>query len=143
MLQLLPYPFKVWITSVLVGPVLLLFIVMQPDTTFDVKDLFGFVQFYLVAVLLGGFCSIPCFLFLWLCYSLLIRWRWTTFAIKAGLLFVSMLCCITVFACFSMVDRQEVWTVANLKLMIAFAIPLAFGVTLYKLKKNKEVFDGE
>ena len=131
--KLWQYPFKVWITSVLVGPIILLILVMNNTKDLDSRAIGGFLQFYLIALVIAGFFSIPCFFFLWLCYSLLVKWNCKEWITRIALLFVSILTCIAVFACFSLMDRQSFWHIGNLKLVGAFALPLAFGVTLYKL----------
>lgn len=133
--KLWQYPFKVWITSVLVGPILLLILVMNNTKDLDSRAIGGSIQFYLIALLIAGFFSTPCFFFLWMCYSLLVKWNCKEWIIRIALLFVSILTCIAVFACFSLMDRQSFWHMGNLKLVGAFALPLAFGVIVYKLKQ--------
>ena len=96
---------------------------------------FDFVQFYFVAVVIGGGVSIPCFLFLRLCTQILIRSRRKTAAIRMYLLIISMLCCITIFALFSLPDLSSIWKGNNIKLMGAYALPLVFSVLVYRLEK--------
>lgn len=128
------YPLKVWLTSVLVGPFLLMSLSTQPSVINYIFS-FDFVQFYFVAVVIGGGVSIPCFLFLRLCTQILIRSRRKMAAIRLYLLIISMLCCITIFALFSLPDLSSIWKGGNIKLMGAYALPLVFSVIVYRLEK--------
>ena len=133
--ELFRYPFRIWMTSVLVGPVLLM---LSMGWTRGWSGAMGYdlIQFYSVTVLLAGFMSIPSFLFLWLCYySMLVKWKWSTLAIRGALLGISLLSCISLFAYFSFGDGKSFWHTGDWVLVGAFALPLAFGVIVYKLKQ--------
>jgi hypothetical protein len=134
------FPLKVWITSVLVGPFLLLSLSTQPTLLTYIFSS-GFLEFYFVAVVIGGGVSIPCFLLLWLCTQMLMRWKWRTATIRVSLLVISLLCCITIFSLFSLPDISSIWKPGNVKLMGAYALPLTFGVMVYKLEKQKAQID--
>ncbi len=142
MYQPLSYPLKVWITSVLSGPFLLLSLSTQPDVVHYIFSV-GFVEFYFVAVVIGGLVSTPCFLFLWLCYTLLIRFNWRTSIVRISLILISLLCCITIFALFSLPNLSSIWKGGNVKLMGSYAIPLTIGLMLFKMNKSKFDFDEE
>lgn len=134
------YPFQVWLTSVLIGPVLLLF-KFKPTVVTVLSYIFslGFIQYYFVAVLIGGFCSIPCFLFLWLCYALLIKKDTPVSLIRVALALISLLCCITVFIVMSLPDLKNFWSRGNIILIGAYALPLIVGVFIYKVANKSSL----
>lgn len=132
--QLWRYPLKIWLTSVFVGPFLLLSLSNQPSLLNYVFS-FDYLQFYFLAVVVGGLVSAPFFLFLWLCYTLLTRCGWRAMLIRLSLLIVSLLCCSTIFI---MVSRPDLWNVSSVgayRAIGSYFLPLFFGVSFYKLNQ--------
>lgn len=129
-------------SSVLIGPILLLF-KFKPTVATVLSSFFsvGFIEYYFVAVLIGGFCSIPCFLFLWLCYTLLIKKDTPVWLIRVALALVSLLCCIAVFIIMSSPDLKNFWGRGNIILIGAYTIPLIAGVLMYKVTTVKSKSD--
>lgn len=129
------YPLKIWLTSVLVGPILLVFrFKLTASTVIDYIFSTGFVEFYFVSVIIGAFFSIPCFLFLWLCYTLLVKKDTPIWLLRVILALVSVLCCITIFILMSLPDLKNFWSKGNIILIGAYTLPLIIGVFLYKIK---------
>jgi hypothetical protein len=131
------YPFKVWITSVLVGPLLFIALILMFDA--DNNTIFNGIYplLYILSVAVGGLISFPCFLILWLCYHLLIKYNLRLKTMRVCLLIISLVCCITVLILFSSIDPGSVWKAGNIRLIAAYTLPLAFGVTIYKLDEQK------
>lgn len=129
------YPFQVWLTSVLIGPLFLLF-KFKPTiaTVLGYISSLGFIQYYFVAVLIGGFCSVPCVLFLWLCYTLLIKKDTPVWLIRVILALISILCCVTIFIVMSLPDLKNL-----LVMVVAYAVPLIAGVFFYKVANESNL----
>lgn len=127
------YPFKVWITSVLVGPLLMIALILMFDA--DNNTIFNGIYplLYILSVAVGGLISSPCFLILWLCNHLLLKYNLKPRTMKVYLLIISLVCCITVLMLFSSIDPGSIWKAGNIRIIAAYALPLAFGVTVYKL----------
>lgn len=132
------YPFKVWMTSVLIAPLLMLSLSTQPDL---VQYIFssGFLQFYIIVVLIGGFVSIPAFLFLKLCYSWMRRLSLSPLIIRMLLVPICLLCCIVAFILFSLPDLSKIWHYNNVLLMGSYALPLVFAIVFYNTNALHEV----
>lgn len=128
------YPLKIWLTSVFVGPILLVFYFkFTVSTVIDYIFSTGFIEFYFLAVLIGGLFSTPCFLFLWLCYTLLVKKDTPIWLLRIGLALVSILCCITVFILISLPDLQTFWSKGNVLLIGSYCLPLFAGVFIHKV----------
>lgn len=127
------FPLKVWLTSVLTGPVLFMFKNPVP-TAIDFIVSVEFVEFYIYAILMGGFYSIPCFLVLWLCYSLLLGKNISGWLTRIILVLVSLLCCVIIFVLVSLPNNlKHLWSGNNLKLMTAYALSLIIGISTYRV----------
>jgi hypothetical protein len=126
------YPVKIWSTTVVVAPFLMLSLSTQPDL---VSYFFssGFLQFYILAVVIGAFVSIPALLFLMLCYNWLVRLSISAVMIRLILTLICVITCITIFILFSLPDLSKFWTRGNILLMASYVIPLIAGVMFYKL----------
>jgi hypothetical protein len=126
------YPLKVWLTSVFTGPVLLLFNATMPDVVSYFFSI-GFVQFYFVALIIGGLCSFPCFLFIWLCFSLLRKKQISTRMIRWSLAITSVLCCISIFILFSLPNLTGFWKRGNVVFIGSYSLPLILSLLLYNI----------
>jgi hypothetical protein len=132
------YPFKVWITSVLVRPIVVVISILMFDA--DNNTIFnGIYPFlYLMTVVFSGLYSFPCFLFLWLCYHLLSRCNLAPLALRSVLLIISILTCIAVFLVFSFIDTRSIARWDSIRTIGSFAIPLAFGIIVYDLENQQQ-----
>lgn len=142
MLQLFQYPFKVWITSVLVGSFLLLLWSQQSNLLEYVFSV-DFVQFYFLTALISCIVSIPCLLLLWVCYVLLRGRGRQPKAIRLSLLIVALLCCSAVFIIVSRPDILNVTSGGAYSAIGAYALPLAVGVIAYKQDQEKPASKNE
>ena len=141
MINLFSYPCKIWMTSVFAGP-LLLFSPIYQLTSPGANSLsmlsMDFLPIYALCIFVGAAISSPCFLIIWICYWLFVKRNWTGFHIRIGLLLISVFCCINlVFLSAQFINLSSFWTAGNLRLTAAYAVPLIFGVTVYKLDKHK------
>lgn len=134
MINTCSFPFKAWMTSVFIGPFLLIFKSTVSEVIGYIFSL-DFALFYPMAVLVGWVFSVPCFLFLWLCYALLLKTNQPIWFIKGVLISVSFLCCITVFIFMSLPDLRNFWSRGNIILISAYALPLIVGILCYKIKE--------
>ncbi len=135
MLQSIRFPFHVWITSVIVGPILFLTLQLGgPNSAND--SLSKFLDAY-IFILPFGFFSVPCFLFLWLCYSILRRLRWSIMTIRLVLLFISLLTCYIFIAFFIGTGWKSFLELRDLAVFVSVSLPLAFSVLFYKLDMGK------
>lgn len=125
------YPLKVWITTFLSAPFFMLLLSTQPNL---MKYLFsvGFLEFFFIVVVLGGFLTLPGMLLLWLCSSLSIRWRMTPAQSKPLFILISLLCCINMFVLFSLPDLSSFWKARNVYFMSTYALPMIMGLIFYK-----------
>lgn len=130
------YPYKIWLTSILVAPFLMLSLSTQPNLVQYFFSI-GYLQFYLVAILIGAFISVPSVLFLWLCYAWMIRMLSSTLFIRLLILPICLLCCIVTFILFSLPDLSRVWTHGNITLMGCYCFPIICGVMFYKMEIQK------
>jgi hypothetical protein len=133
------YPFKVWITSVLVGPlvVVISILMFDPHNNTIFNGIYPFL--YLMTVVFSGLYSFPCFLFLWLCYHLLSRCDLAPLALRSVLLIISILTCIAIFLVFSFIDTRSITRWDSIRSIGSFALPLIFGVMVYKLERTNEL----
>jgi hypothetical protein len=139
-IPIISFPLKAWITSVLVGPL----VVFSPLAThhglvsgrLDIFSL-DFLPIYGLYIFIGATISAPCFLILWICYRLILRWKWNTMQIKVSLLLTSLICCLTIFLVSTWVDSSCIWNPDNLRLIVAYSVPLAFSVLVYNPQKTR------
>jgi hypothetical protein len=125
---------------VLVGPLLFIALILMfnADNYTILNDIYPLL--YLFTVVVGGLFSSPSFLILWLCYHLLTKYNIQPKTMRLWLLVLSLLCCVTNLLLFSSIDPGHVWTAGDIKLIAAYALPLVFGVIVYKLDKpNQDV----
>ncbi len=127
------YPLKVWMTSVFIGPFLLLFNSKMSDVVSYFFSI-GFLEFYFVAIIIGGLCSLPCFLFLWLCYNLLLRKQTSIWMIRWSLVIISLMCCISVFIIISLPDLTRFWKKGNVIMISSSALPLVAGLLVFSME---------
>lgn len=141
----LNFSFKVWLTSIFIGPLFLLLnasnnhaVMFNTDIAQIINYVFSsdFVVYYLLAVVIGGACSMPCFLLLWLCCAFLKKMSFSVWAVK-GLLIVFSVCCTAgIFMLFSMSDLGTFWNKGNMIMIGSYAIPLTAGLLFYPLNKK-------
>lgn len=128
------YPFKIWLTSVLLGPIFLVFRFKHTiSSIIDYIFSTDFLQFYFVSVIIGGCFSIPCFLFLWLCYRRLVKKETPIWLLKVTLLLLCLLCCITIFILISLPNLTNFWSKGNIFLIGSYCLPLLAGVFIYRV----------
>ncbi|PYF68831.1 hypothetical protein [Pedobacter nutrimenti] len=146
----LGFPLKVWLTSIFIGPLLLLLntsnsnaVMFNTDITQIIDYVFSsdFVSYYLLAVGIGAACSIPCFLLLWLFYALLKKTALAPWGIRGVLMLFSTGCSAGIFMMFSMSDLGNFWNKGNLVMIASYAIPLVFGLLLYRMDRKIEVVE--
>lgn len=133
------YPFKIWLTSVFFGPMLMI-ASMKVLRTENFADVFNglYLLTYFLSVLIGGIFSIPCFLFLWLSYTLLVKKDTPIWLLRLALALVSILFCITIFFLISLPHVKNFWSKDNIFLIGSYCLPLLAGVFIYKAKSNLE-----
>ncbi|PTS95199.1 hypothetical protein DBR11_21620 [Pedobacter sp. HMWF019] len=148
----LNFPLKVWLTSIFIGPLFLLLnasnnnaVMFNTDITQIIDYVFSkdFAIYYLVAIGVGGACSMPCFLLLWLCYVLLGKTSLSALSIRGLLILFSMLCSIGIFMLFSMSDLEHFWNMGNIVMMASYALPLLIGLLIYKMHSRKQLTSSE
>lgn len=132
------FPLKVWLTSVLISP-LLMIASMKLLRTESFDDVFNglYLLTYFLSVVIGGFVSIPCFLFLWLCYTLLVKGNTPIWLLRMILALVSTICCLTIFILMSLPDLKNFWSKANIFLIGSYCLPLLVGVFIFKVSAVK------
>ena len=123
----------VWLTSVLIGPKLTL-ILFKLSATDELNFSIGYGKLYLPAVFIGGVLSAPCFYFLWLCYSILLKKNAALCFIRVALALIGLLLCVTLFVLVSMTGIIKFWTKDSLILIGSYSLPLIAGTFLYKIK---------
>jgi len=148
----LNFPLKVWLTSIFIGPLFLLLnasnnnaVMFNTDITRIIDYVFSkdFVIYYLVAVGLGGACSMPCFLLLWLCYAFLTKTSLSSLSIRLLLTPFSLICTIGIFMLFSMSDLGQFWNMGNIVMMASYALPLMIGLFIYKMNLRNQISSEE
>lgn len=138
MLHNYKFPLKVWLTGVFFGPMLMI-VSMKVLRTENFADVFNglYLLTYFLSVLIGGIFSIPCFLFLWLCYTLLVKKDTPIWLLRLALTLVSILCCVAVFILISLPHVKNFWSKANIFLIGSYCLPLLAGVFIYKVAAVK------
>jgi hypothetical protein len=148
----LNFPLKVWLTSIFIGPLFLLLnasnnnaVMFNTDITRIIDYVFSkdFVIYYLVAVGVGGACSMPCFLLLRLCYAFLIKTSLSSLNIRLFLILFSLICTIGIFMLFSMSDLGQFWNMGNIVMMASYALPLMIGLFIYKMNLRNQISSEE
>jgi hypothetical protein len=130
--QLWQYPVKVWVTTFIAAPFLMLSLSTQPNLI-DYLFSIGFLEFYFIVIVMGGFLTLPGMLLLWLCSTLAIRWRMTQAESKPIFILISLLCCTSTFALFSLPDLSNFWKARNVYFMASYALPLTLSLLFYEV----------
>ncbi|ATP58939.1 hypothetical protein CPT03_21940 [Pedobacter ginsengisoli] len=130
MLQHYKYPLKIWLTSILISPMLYLLIIHIGGY----KDNYSLVTplaFYALAVIIASTYSIPNFILLWVAYYFISSRTWPTAFKKVVLLLVSVLLTIILFSWnfkhLESISREDYITA------ISYMITVAFGCLVYKV----------
>jgi hypothetical protein len=135
MFQLLPYPFKVWITSVVVGSALFtIWIKVFEATSHTVlKDIYLFT--FVLTVTCSGLISVPAFLLLWFAYWFTVKKSFTMLATKLLLVLVSLVLAFITIRMMVGVENIKFWSSDNLDLFLCYWLVLAAGIMTYKLDR--------
>lgn len=135
MIDNIRYPFKVWITSLLLGTL----IIMQLGMVTNDDKIFSSMSpmIYLFSISIGGLFSLPCFMTFWICYHLLLHFNQSELMIRMYLALFSLLTCSLTLMLFTSSNLLSFWKQDNLISIGAYAVPLIVGVMFYKLDKQK------
>lgn len=133
MMKNIAYPFKVWITSLLIGTLIIMHMgmVTSDDKIFSSMS----PMIYLVSICIGGLFSLPCFMTFWICYHLLLHFNQSEFRIRGSLSLFGLFTCSLTLLLFTSSSLLSSWKQGDLISIAAYAVPLIFGVMVYKLKK--------
>lgn len=136
MMRNIAYPFKVWITSLLIGTLIIMYLGME---TSDDK-IFSLVSpmVYLICLCIGGLFSLPCFMTFWICYHLLLHFNQSEFRIRAFLSLFGLFTCSLTLLLFTSSSLLNSWKQEELNSIGAYAVPLIFGVMVYNLDTEKQ-----
>jgi hypothetical protein len=126
------YPVKVWVTTFIAAPFFMGFLLRQPNLI-DYLFSIGFLEFYFIAIVMGGFLTLPGMLLLWLCSTVAIRRKMTQAECKPPFILTSLLCCTSTFALFSLPDLSNFWKARNVYFMASYALPLTLSLLFYKV----------
>ncbi|ATP58407.1 hypothetical protein CPT03_19040 [Pedobacter ginsengisoli] len=130
-LDTIRFPLKVWLTSVLLSPILYLLIINLGGYRDHYAALFNAWGFYAVAVVIGGLVSIPNWLLLWVCYYFVNKTKWALLTKKLALCAFSVLLTVLLFRWnFSELDsisRGDYITA------ISYMVTVAVGCLVYKV----------
>jgi hypothetical protein len=133
MYQLLPYPFKVWITSVLAGSTLhVIWIKLFEASSHTVLNgIYPLV--FILAVICSGLLSVPAFLLLWFASWVLVKRSFTKLATKSILIMLSSILAFITIRMISGVDEVKFWSSDNLDVLLCYWVVLVAGIIFYKL----------
>jgi hypothetical protein len=136
MLQLIHYPFKIWITSVLGGSGLfVLWIKYFEASNHNVLD--GIYLFtYIITVVCSGLLSVPAFILLWFSYWFLVKRSIATLASKFALLILSFILTFITTRMVPGVDEIEFWGLDNFELLLCYWAVLIVGIVTYQFEDN-------
>lgn len=127
------YPFKVWITSLLVGTLIFMLLAITGGNHTIFSGIWP--MFYVLGVAVGGLFSLPCFMTFWICYHLLLHFNQSELRIRVCLSLFSLVTCSLTLSLFRSSSLVDFWKQDNLVFIAAYAVPLIFGVIVYKLDK--------
>ena len=136
MLQLLHYPFKVWITSVLGGSGLFVFWIKYFEAS-NHTVLDGIYLFtYIITVVCSGLLSVPAFIILWFSYWFLVKRSIATLTSKAALIIISLILTFISTRMVPGVDEIEFWSLDNFELLFCYWPVLIVGIVTHKFQDN-------
>lgn len=136
MIQLLPYPFKVWITSVLCGSALYV-LWLQFFEASNHTVLNGIYPLaFILAVVGSGLLSVPAFLLLWFGYCFTVKKSFTKLGTKFILVMLSLILAFLTVRMVPGVDNVELWSSDNLDLMMCYWLGLLAGIFIHKLDRS-------
>lgn len=136
MLQLLHYPFKVWMTSVLGGSGLFVFWIRYFEAS-NHTVLDGIYLFtYIITVVCSGLLSVPAFILLWFSYWFLVKRSIATLASKFALIILSLILTFITTRLVPSVDETEFWSLDNFELLLCYWAVLIFGIITYQFQDN-------
>ena len=131
MIDNLRYPFKVWMTSVLLGPLFYILSIQlfhsQNNTVLD--GIYPLV--YILAVILGGLISIPAFIVLWITFMFAVKASLTRLKIQLLLVVLSLTLSFITTALIPSVDKIEFWSFENIELTLSYSVVLVLSILLY------------
>ena len=132
MFQLLPYPFKVWITSIVGGSALyVLWLQFFNESTHTVLNgIYPLV--YIMAVIGSGLYSFPAFFLFWFAYSFTVKRAFTKFISKSLLVILSSILAFITVRMVPGVDDVYFWSYDNLDLFLCYGLALTAGVVSHK-----------
>jgi hypothetical protein len=134
MLQLLRYPFKVWITSVLGGSALYILWIKYFEAS-NHTVLNGIYLFtYIMTVVCSGLLSVPAFLFLWFAYWFLLKRSFGDLAIKFALITLSLILTFITTRMVRGVDENRFWSSDNIELLLCYWTVLIAGIIAYRFQ---------
>lgn len=125
------YPLKVWMTSVLVSPLLYLLIIKMGGYRDQYAALFSGWGYYAVAVMVGALFSIPNWLLLWVCYYFISRTKLTYLTKKAALLTIGLLLTALLFVLFN--GGKEIIHSADYITAVSYMLTVTIGSLVYKV----------
>jgi|GEM_PF-6586903 len=134
MLKLLPYAFKVWISSVLGSSALFTLWVKYFDAS-NHTVLNGIYLFtYVITVVVSGLLSVPAFLlFLFACWFLAKR-SFTRLATNVALIILSLILTFITIRVVPSVDEIKFWSLDNLEIILCYWTGLVVGIISYRFQ---------
>jgi uncharacterized protein YacL len=132
MKQTLNYSIKIWLTSVLVSPLLDLILdsLVRPKSLVNLEGAIGFL---LLSVLYGIIISSPCWLLLWLSLQCMMKLNMSTLLLKSCLCVVGLVLALLPF--FLLFGHDDPITyVTTVPLAISYGLTVFAAIWLYKLK---------
>ncbi len=122
----LSYPFKIWLTSTLVGTLLfVIYFSIASDAPFE-----GIFTFFIFGFFAALGTSIPAFFILWLCLHLLTKTSLSTPKIRIIMAIVGAICCTLLFNTLGVSYAAT----SDLVLIGAYALPVMVSALVYPLR---------
>lgn len=133
MIDKINYPFRIWMTSILVGPLLhvtLTYIFNEKNYT-----IFNGINpmVYILYVIFGCLFSFPAFFVLWLSYTLLAKSTISQTSIKTILAFICPICTTLTIIAIPLPEKPAMLDSEFILMVGAYIPPLIFGVLFFKL----------
>ncbi|MEE1945074.1 hypothetical protein VRU48_08145 [Pedobacter sp. KR3-3] len=124
----LSYPFKIWLTSTLVGTLLfVIYFSMVSAAPFE-----GVFTFFIFGFFAALGTSIPAFFILWLCLYLLTKTSLSTQKIRIIIAIVGTVCCTLLFNTLGVSYAAT----SDLVLIGAYALPVIVSALVYPLRPS-------
>jgi hypothetical protein len=136
MLQLLHYPFKVWITSVLGGSGLFVLWIKYFESSNDTALHSIYLFTYIITIVCSGLLSVPAFIILWFSYWFLVKRSIATLASKVALIVISLILTFVTTRMVPGVDEIEFWSLDNFELLLCYWTVLIVGIVTYQFQDN-------